>query len=183
MSKELKQQSKFLSLVLRHRPEKIGITLDENGWVEITKLIDATKAAGQSITRGRLKEIVYDNDKQRFAISEDGKRIRASQGHSIKSIDLQLEEREPPEILFHGTVERFMDQIESVGLHKMKRHHVHLSATVETATSVGMRRGEPVILVVDAEGMYKSGFKFFRSENGVWLTDAVPKEYIRRAIA
>lgn len=180
MSDKHKKHSKFLSYVLRHKPESIGIALDENGWVEVTVLLEASKAAGQNISIDLLKEIVESNDKKRFAFNDTEDRIRASQGHSVKNIDLALEELEPPEILYHGTVEKFLGAIEQSGLQKMNRQHVHLSATKETATSVGGRRGKPIILEVSALNMCKAGHKFYRSENGVWLTDSVPWEYIER---
>ena len=180
MSDKNKKHSKFLSYVLRHKPESIGITLDDNGWVEVSVLLKASKASGQNISLELLKEIVESNDKKRFAFNDAQDRIRASQGHSIKNIDLALEEIEPPETLYHGTVEKFLEAIEEAGLQKMNRQHVHLSATKETATSVGSRRGKPIILEVSALSMCKAGHKFYRSANGVWLTDSVPWEYIER---
>ena len=150
MSDKHKKYSKFLSYVLRHKPESIGISLDKNGWVEVPVLLEASNAAGQNISRELLKEIVESNDKKRFAFNDKEDRIRASQGHSVKNIDLDLEEIEPPEILYHGTVEKFLGAIEQTGLRKMNRQHVHLSATKETATSVGSRRGKPIILKVSA---------------------------------
>ena len=175
-----KNHSKFLSYVLRHKPESIGIVLDENGWVEVSVLLEASNAAGKNISKELLKEIVESNDKKRFAFDESEDCIRASQGHSIKNIDLALEEIEPPEILYHGTVEKFLSEIEQTGLQKMNRQYVHLSATRETATTVGSRRGKPIILDVRALSMYRLGYKFYRSVNGVWLTDSVPWEYIDR---
>jgi len=172
--------SKFLSYVLRHKPESIGIQLDENGWVEVSVLLEASKKAGKNISLELLKEIVESNDKKRFAFNDVEDRIRASQGHSVKNIDLALEEIEPPEILYHGTVEKFIVSIENSGLQKMNRQHVHLSGTRETAKSVGSRRGKPIILEVKAAQMHKAGIIFYRSKNGVWLTDTVPWEYIER---
>ena len=180
MSDKHKKHSKFLSYVLRHKPESIGISLDENGWVEVSVLLEACNAAGQNISEELLKEIVESNDKKRFALNDTEDRIRASQGHSVKNIDLALEEIEPPENLYHGTVEKFLGAIEKTGLQKMNRQHVHLSATKETATSVGSRRGKPIILEVNASSMYKAGHKFYCSTNGVWLTDSVPWKYIDR---
>lgn len=170
--------SKFLSYVLRHRPDEIGIQLDDSGWVEVDALLRASGEHGQKLSPELLQEIVATNDKKRFAFSDDGKRIRASQGHSIE-IDLDLEQREPPEQLYHGTVERFLESIMSTGLIKGNRHHVHLSSDVETASKVGGRRGRPIILRVDAGKMHHDGHTFYRSANGVWLCDSVPPAYIQ----
>lgn len=180
MSSKLTKYSKFLSYVLRHKPESIGIALDENGWVDVSLLLEASRAAGQDISSDLLRVIVETNDKKRFAFSEKGDRIRASQGHSVKSIDLALEQIEPPVILYHGTVEKFMEAIEKSGLQKMNRQHVHLSETRATATNVGSRRGKPIILEVQASVMHNVGYKFYCSENGVWLIDSVPWKYIDR---
>jgi putative RNA 2'-phosphotransferase len=178
MSTNDKTTSKFLSLVLRHKPEIIGLTLDENGWTDTGELITKMNAQGHSITLEKLKAIVDSNDKKRFAFSEDYKRIRANQGHSIE-VDLDLQEQIPPDILYHGTAEKNITSIKQQGLIKGNRHHVHLSADTETARKVGMRYGIPVILIIDAKRMYEQGFKFFRSENGVWLTDHVLPQYIQ----
>jgi putative RNA 2'-phosphotransferase len=172
------QTSKFLSYVLRHRPDSIGITLDENGWVEVDALLDAARRNGKAISRRQLEEIVATNDKQRFAFSDDGRQIRASQGHSV-SVDLDLESIQPPELLYHGTVERFLDSIRTKGLVRGSRHHVHLSPDEATARKVGCRRGKPVILIVEAGCMYAAGHKFYLSANNVWLTDHVPPEYLQ----
>jgi putative RNA 2'-phosphotransferase len=169
--------SKFLSLVLRHEPGKIGITLDENGWTDCEQLIQAAGRRGKTFSYETLVEIVRDSDKQRFALSEDGKRIRANQGHSVK-VDLALEPQAPPEFLYHGTVPKFIESIRRTGLHKGERHHVHLSPNLLTATKVGERRGEAVILTIRAAEMSAAGHPFYVSENGVWLTDAVPPEFI-----
>ena len=177
---ELAKHSKFLSYVLRHKPDSINIQLDDNGWVDVSVLLEALTAAGKNITLELLAEIVEKNDKKRFAFSEDGNRIRANQGHSIVEVNLQLERIQPPEILYHGTVERYMDDIQESGLQKMNRHHVHLSEIIETATNVGSRRGKPILLIVKAGLMHEEGFAFYRSENGVWLTDNVPWEYLKR---
>lgn len=173
----LQRLSKFLSLVLRHEPEKIGITLDESGWTDCRKLIQAANRHGTSFTHTMLLEVVRTSDKQRFALSEDGSRIRANQGHSVK-VDLSLEASTPPEFLYHGTVARFLDAIRASGLQKGERHHVHLSPDLATATKVGERRGQPVILAVRATEMSAAGHSFYLSANGVWLADAVPPEFI-----
>jgi len=172
------QTSKFLSYVLRHRPDRIGITLDENGWVDVEELLEATRRQGKRLSRERLEQVVASSDKKRFALSEDGRRIRANQGHSV-SVDLDLEPTEPPELLFHGTVERFLDSIRTQGLVRGRRHHVHLSPDEATARKVGSRRGKPVILVIEASRMHAAGHRFFRSANNVWLTEKVPPEFVR----
>ena len=173
-----KRISKFLSLVLRHEPETIGLHLDEQGWADVTELLEKSRAKGRAFGLADLEEVVITNDKQRFAFNEDRTRIRANQGHSIE-VDLALEPKTPPDILFHGTVARFLDAILSEGLAKMSRQHVHLSADRETAERVGSRRGAPVVLVVKAGEMARQGHVFFLSENGVWLTDIVPVGYIQ----
>ncbi|MDQ0832084.1 putative RNA 2'-phosphotransferase [Streptomyces achromogenes] len=168
--------SKYLSKHLRHQPERIGLTLDEAGWVEIDELISACSAHGFRFTREELDHVVAANDKKRFAI--DGTRIRASQGHSVE-VDLGLEPAVPPSYLYHGTVARSLDAIRAEGLRPMNRHDVHLSADRETATRVGARRGRPVVLSVDAGAMHQDGHVFHLSANGVWLTKAVPPQYLR----
>jgi putative RNA 2'-phosphotransferase len=178
MTKDIVATSKFLSLVLRHRPDVIGITLDAEGWVPVEDLLAACAQHGRAISREQLNVVVCTNDKQRFAFSADGSRIRANQGHSVP-IDLGLVSVQPPELLYHGTVPRFLESIHQEGLTKGNRHHVHLSPDMETATKVGQRRGRPVILVIEAGRMFRDGHEFYQSENGVWLTDAVPPEYIR----
>lgn len=169
--------SKFLSLILRHAPEKVGIDLDANGWVAVDELLTAAEAHGKAISRGRLEEIVFSNDKQRFAFSPDGLRIRANQGHSV-NIDIELSPVTPPSMLFHGTATRFLPSICSQGLQRMGRQHVHLSATREQARRVGARHGRPVVLEIDAKGMSHIGHLFFLSANGVWLTEFVPVDFI-----
>ncbi|GAA3227255.1 RNA 2'-phosphotransferase [Streptomyces sp. XM83C] len=168
--------SKYLAKHLRHQPERIGITLDEGGWVEIDTLIAAAAAHGFRFTREELDHVVAANDKKRFAI--DGDRIRASQGHSV-DVDLGLPPATPPPYLYHGTVARNLAAIRSEGLRPMNRHAVHLSADRETATRVGARRGQPVVLSVDAGSMHRDGHVFHVSTNGVWLTEAVPPRYLR----
>ncbi len=177
MQKNLTRISKFLSLVLRHKPETIGLSLDAEGWVRVDVLLDALNRNGKALERHMLNEVVFSNDKQRFAFSTDGQSIRANQGHSI-DIDLKLQAVEPPDILFHGTATRFLDSIREDGLQRGKRHHVHLSATIETATSVGSRHGKPVVLHIAAKRMMEDGHVFYLSGNGVWLTDHVPVEFI-----
>ena len=171
--------SKYLSLVLRHDPTVAGITLDAEGWVDVEELLAGAARNGFSFTRAELEEIVRTSDKQRFALSGDAQRIRANQGHSV-SVDLGLHPETPPEVLYHGTVERFVSSILSDGLDKRARQHVHLSPDIATATRVGSRRGRPIILKIAAAHMHSAGFRFFRSANGVWLTDQVPPQYISR---
>jgi putative RNA 2'-phosphotransferase len=170
MRKDLVQKSKFLSLVLRHKPGLAGLSLDSNGWGETALLLAQTE---HPISRAELDEIVATNPKRRFELSEDGKLIRARQGHSV-TVDLALPATQPPDFLFHGTATRFLEAILEEGLNPRKRHHVHLSADIETARSVGARHGKPVILRVDAKAMAQTGHIFHITENGVWLTDTVP---------
>lgn len=169
--------SKFLSLVLRHEPERIGIALDEAGWTDVDGLLAAAASHGVVITREELEEIVASSDKQRFALSADGARIRANQGHSVP-VELGLAPLAPPVLLYHGTPSRFVESIRATGLRKGERHHVHLSADAETARIVGSRRGPPVILIVRAADMANAGHVFYRSENGVWLVEHVPPEFL-----
>lgn len=171
-----KENSKFLSLVLRHKPEKIGIKLDENGWADVSELLSKMK---NGITMEILEEIVVTNDKQRFAFNEDKTKIRANQGHSI-NVDLELKVLVPPNMLYHGTAERFIKSIMETGLDKRNRTHVHLSQNYDTAISVGSRYGKPVILKIDTKKMSEDGYIFYLSENNVWLTDSVPVKYITK---
>ncbi|MEZ4930844.1 MAG: RNA 2'-phosphotransferase [Saprospiraceae bacterium] len=172
--KEHTKNSKFLSLVLRHQPEKIGLSLDENGWAKVEDLLEKLPF---ELDFDSLKYIVDSSDKQRFAFSDDFTMIRANQGHSIK-VDLQLIAIQPPEILYHGTPAQNIASIKGQGLHKGKRHHVHLSADVETAARVGNRRGRAVVLKIKAGEMHRQGIDFYISNNRVWLTEAVPTEFI-----
>lgn len=170
--------STFMSLVLRHKPQEIGLQLDENGWTTVSDFLTKMNAKGNTLDFASLEEIVATNDKKRFAFNDDKTKIRASQGHSV-TIDLALNEIIPPEALFHGTVEKFMSEIKLKGLLKMSRQHVHLSNDKETAIKVGSRRGNAIILIVNSAEMHQDGYKFFQSENGVWLTDHVPAKYIQ----
>jgi putative RNA 2'-phosphotransferase len=171
--------SKFLSLVLRHDPGRVGIALDEAGWVDVDELTAACRRAGRGFTREELEHVVATNGKQRFAFSGDGRRIRANQGHSV-TVDLGLPAAEPPAVLYHGTGTRSVEAILREGLRPMSRQDVHLSADVETALRVGSRHGRPAVLVVDAAGLVALGHTFRVSENGVWLTDHVPVSHLRR---
>jgi putative RNA 2'-phosphotransferase len=174
---EFSRISKLLSLVLRHSPESIGLTLDANGWADIDALIAGTRKKGMHLSRTLIQTVVRDSDKQRFAISQDGLRIRANQGHSI-SVDLALPESIPPDILFHGTTNRSLLGIRQEGIKPGKRIHVHFSLDEATAMKVGSRHGPPLVLRVRAGRMHRDGFHFFLSENGVWLTGWVPVKYI-----
>jgi putative RNA 2'-phosphotransferase len=180
LNKNLVHTSKFLSLVLRHDPGAIGITLDAEGWTPVDELLAAATRAGHCITRELLEGVVVTNDKHRFAFSSDGRRIRANQGHSVE-VDLKLAPVEPPELLYHGTVERFLDSIRQNGLVRGQRQYVHLSADRETAAGVGQRRGRPVILTIESAQMRRVGHAFYLSENHVWLTHSVPPEFIRES--
>jgi putative RNA 2'-phosphotransferase len=177
MDASLVRISKFLSKVLRHAPESVGLRLDEAGWVDVDDLLAAAKGAAVALDRPTLERVVADNDKQRFALSPDGLRIRASQGHSV-TVELGLAPVKPPEVLFHGTADRNLDSIRAQGLVPGRRTHVHLSADEATAISVGRRHGRPVVLRVRAGEMHRSGHPFYRSDNGVWLTAAVPPAHI-----
>jgi putative RNA 2'-phosphotransferase len=167
--------SKFLCKFLRHSPEKLGITLDSGGWVNIDDLLLACYKYGFTISLEELATTVELDDKQRFTMRAG--KIRANQGHSIP-VDLELTPLPPPKVLYHGTAARFLDSILNEGLTKQKRHHVHLSENIAIAYSVGSRYGEPVALTVDSLSMYEDGYDFYKSENGVWLTDNVPVKYI-----
>ena len=172
--------SKFLSLVLRHSPQTILLNIDKNGWFNIEELIqNANKYKRMNLTVDLINTIVSTNDKQRFILSDDGKRIRANQGHSI-NIDLELEAKTPPDILYHGTASRFLESIMNYGLKPMSRQYVHLSQTEETALTVGKRHGEPIVLFINAKKMFEDGYKFYLSENNVWLVNNVPKKYIKK---
>lgn len=163
----------FISLILRHKPEVIGITLDQHGWADVEALIDGINNSGHSITFDQLKKIVAEDAKGRYSFNSDDTFIRANQGHSML-VDVELIELKPPEILFHGTATRFLDNIRTEGIRPMSRQYVHLSEDIDTAINVGKRHGKPVALLVKSMAMYKDGYQFFRSDNGVWLTKKVP---------
>jgi len=178
MHDNLTDTSKFLSFVLRHEPGAIGVELDSEGWLSIAALIEGAGRSGRQLDRALIEAVVAGNDKKRFALSEDGQRIRAVQGHSTASVALSHRETAPPAVLYHGTATRFLDAIREHGLQSGARHHVHLSADEATAVTVGKRHGKPVVLRVNAAAMQAQGFRFFLSENGVWLTDVVPAIYL-----
>jgi putative RNA 2'-phosphotransferase len=173
----LVRTSKFLSLILRHRPEAAGIGLDAEGWADVPALLAGMARRGHALTLEELRQVVETNDKRRFAFDTDGSRIRAVQGHS-RPVELGYAPVEPPERLFHGTVERFIASIRAEGLLPGRRQHVHLSPDRETADKVGRRRGRPVILTVDSRAMAGARHVFFRADNGVWLTARVPAGFI-----
>lgn len=167
------ETSRYISLILRHKPEVIGITLDEHGWADVEALIH-----GVGINMSTLEEIVETDDKKRYSFNEDKTLIRANQGHSIP-VDVELEEKEPPDVLYHGTGEKYTALINVEGLISKSCLYVHISADYETAVAVGKRHGIPVVYEIYAKQMYKDGYKFYISENGVWLTKRVPVEYLR----
>ena len=178
-SKHLYKVARLLAFALRHKPTAIGLTLDSEGWTPVDDLL-AKLPPNRKVTRAQLEEIVATDDKNRYSFNEDGTKIRANQGHTAE-VHMTFSELAPPAKLYHGTVERFWPAIEQQGLIKGSRHHVHLSEDMQTAEDVGARRkGSLVLLEVDTAGMAAAGFKFFQSENGVWLTDSVPAKYLSR---
>lgn len=172
--------SKFLSFVLRHQPESIGLVLDGEGWADIESLIAGAAKAGRPLDHATIAQVVATSDKKRFALSLDGWRIRAVQGHSTETVAISFAEKTPPDILYlyHGTATRFLESIRVQGLLPGKRHHVHLSADAETAIKVGQRHRKPAVLVIAAAEMRRQGHQFFQAENGVWLTATVPAQFL-----
>ena len=178
-NKRMKNTSKFISMILRHKPEVIGITLDEHGWADVQELISGVNSSdGHTLNMELLEEIVRTDEKQRYSFNEDHTLIRANQGHSIP-VDVELEEKIPPEQLFHGTGEKYVSSIDKQGLIPKSRLYVHISSDIETARKVGSRHGRPVVYRIDCRKMTEDGFRFFHSVNGVWLTKSVPPEYLR----
>ena len=177
--RRLERLSKFISMILRHKPQVIGITLDEHGWADVDELIKGINETGEEVkfSKDTLEIIVKTDKKQRYSFSQDKNLIRANQGHSIP-VDVELEKKEPPKVLYHGTGSRFVKSIQEQGLLPMERLYVHLSTNVETATNVGKRHGTPVIFKVNTEQMQKDGYDFFQSVNGVWLTKEIPAKYL-----
>ena len=174
----LNNTSKFISLILRHKPETIGITLDEHGWANVAELIDGILKT-QYIDMAMLEKIVATDNKQRYSFNEDKTLIRANQGHSIP-VDVELPEKKPPAILYHGTGEKYVSSIEEQGLIPKSRLYVHLSEDEQTAKMVGSRHGKPVIYEIHAGEMYDDGYVFYLSVNGVWLTKSVPTKYMKK---
>lgn len=177
--KFLKERSRLLSRILRHKPQSVGIELDEQGWVAVDVLLKALQNSKFTMDRAVLDEVVAKNDKQRFSYSADGTKIRANQGHSVK-VSLGLVPQTPPDVLYHGTAQASLESIYKTGLSPQKRHHVHLSPDIPTAIKVGKRHGKVAVLAVDAKAMSDLGYVFYVSDNGVWLTDAVPAQYLTR---
>lgn len=176
---DLKKTSVFISLILRHKPDVIGISLDEHGWANVQELINGINKTGKySIDMPMLEEIVRNDNKQRYSFNEDGSKIRANQGHSI-NVDVELKEAVPPEILYHGTGEKYVDSINKEGLKPKSRLYVHLSKDVETAVTVGSRHGKSVVYTIASGEMYRQGYEFYLSENGVWLTKNVPVDFMK----
>lgn len=178
MDKRLSEISKFLSYVLRHEPEAIGLALDREGWADIDELISRAGQSGRTLDRQTIQTVVAGNDKKRFTLSDDGRHIRAVQGHSSEAVDIAYNPVHPPAILYHGTARKFLASILEKGLHAGSRQYVHLSMDAETAIKVGQRHGKPVVLEIRALDMSASGHEFFQAENGVWLTREVPTRYI-----
>lgn len=178
MTDTLVKTSKFLSLILRHAPETIGLQLDVNGWANVDQLLAQAASHGKAISRAQLDAVVANDSKTRYALSDDGLRIRANQGHSLAAVDIGLPPAIPPARLYHGTASRFVESIRNQGLIPGSRNHVHLSATEDTAVSVGSRHGKPVVLSIDTAAMQAQGHVFHVSANGVWLSDAVPAAFI-----
>lgn len=172
--------SKFLSYVLRHKPQAIGISLDQEGWALIDELIEGAVSHGKVLDRELIRHVVEANDKKRFSISEDGLRIRAVQGHSTTDVDLAYTQKIPPNILYHGTAMRFLHAILEEGLKPGERHYVHLSGDAEAAATIGRRHGRPIVLEIQALRMHEQGFAFFQAKNGVWLTRQVPRVFIEK---
>lgn len=178
MNTNLTETSKFLSYILRHEPQAIGLILDNEGWANIDELIALANQSGKLLDRELIQQVVDTSDKKRFTMSEDGLRIRAAQGHSTDSVAITYPEKTPPEFLYHGTATRFVESIRKEGLKPGERHYVHLSEQVKTATEVGQRYGTPQVLIIAAMMMHKAGFKFYLADNGVWLTESVPVRFI-----
>ncbi len=179
MDNRLIKISKYLSKHLRHQPDRIGIKLSPGGWVNVQELLAACANNQFPITLEELQEVVATSDKQRFSFDSTDTLIRANQGHSVK-VDLQLQPVIPPQMLYHGTGQKSVESIMQTGLTKMSRHHVHLSLDIATAQTVGARHGKPVVLAVNAAAMHQAGYQFYCSDNGVWLVDAVPPEYLQK---
>jgi len=179
ISKQDMKISKFISLVLRHKPEEIGLILDEFGYISTSDLIKGINEKGYKVTFTDIERIVIEDDKQRYSFNDDKTKIKANQGHSV-SVNLELKAIEPPNELYHGTATRFTENICKEGIKKQNRQYVHLSADIETATKVGKRHGELAVLRVNSQQMYQDGYKFYLSENKVWLTDYVPAKYFSK---
>ena len=174
---DLNNISKYMSLILRHKPDVIGIELDEHGWANVNDLISGIEKDNHGFNFELLEEIVRSDSKQRYSFNDDKSLIRANQGHSI-NVDVELKEKEPPEYLYHGTGEKYVKSINQDGLIPKSRLYVHLSKDIKTAENVGKRHGKEVVYCIDNRQMYRDGYKFYLSENGVWLTEEVPIKYL-----
>ncbi|MDH5680969.1 MAG: RNA 2'-phosphotransferase [Spirochaetota bacterium] len=179
MSKDIVKLSKFLSFILRHKPESIGITLDEEGWAKVDEIIEKSASSGQSLSRELIAHVVKTNNKKRFLLSEDQRRIRANQGHSI-DVNLKLEAKIPPDTLYHGTAEKYLDSILNSGIEKRNKQHFHLSGDSASASSVDQRHGRAIVLEILSSEKVIDGYSFYLSENGVWLTDFVAVRFIKK---
>lgn len=178
MDKKLVHISKFLSMILRHRPEEVGIMLDEHGWADVEELIELSgENLGVNFTKEQLRQMIEENDKPRFSFNDDETKIKANYGHSVP-VDLALEPATPPEILYHGTAIRFLENIQKEGIMRRARNYVHLSGDEETALEVGARHGKPIVLNVNTGKMARDGFTFFKTNDDTWLTEKVPKKYV-----
>ncbi|WP_027088924.1 RNA 2'-phosphotransferase [Thomasclavelia saccharogumia] len=178
---DLTKMGKYLSLILRHKPEIIGIELDDHGWAEVSALIEGINKTGRYIDKEILDKIVETNNKKRYQYNVNQTKIRANQGHSI-NVDVELQEKSPPNLLYHGTAKKSLENIKKSGIKKMERLYVHLSKDVETAKNVGKRHGLPVVLVIDTKAMVKDGYIFYYSNNGVWLCDDIDYKYVKKVI-
>lgn len=178
---DLVKLGKYLSLILRHKPDVIGIELDKYGWAVIDELIEGINKTGRFINEEILDEIVETNNKKRYQYNDDHTKIRANQGHSI-NVNVDLQERIPPNPLYHGTALNYLDKIKQLGITKMNRLHVHLSKDIETAKNVGKRHGQPIVLVIDTKAMVEDGYVFYFSNNGVWLCNDIDYKYIKEVI-
>ncbi|MCB7318815.1 RNA 2'-phosphotransferase [Lacrimispora sp. 210928-DFI.3.58] len=176
---DMNKTSKFISLILRHKPEVIGITLDEHGWADVEKLVAGIQRT-QAFDMEMLEEIVRTDHKQRYSFNEDKTLIRANQGHSVP-VDVELSVIKPPEVLYHGTGQKYVDSIDKIGLIPKSRLYVHLSGDIDTAVKVGSRHGKPVVYRVASGRMEEDGYVFYRSVNGVWLTKEVPVSYLEKS--
>lgn len=178
---DLVKMGKYISLILRHKPELINLKIDEHGWANVDDLLKGINNSGRYISKEILDIIVNTNNKKRYQYNNDHTKIRANQGHSIK-VDVELQEKVPPNILYHGTAQKYLDKIRESGIRKMNRLYVHLSKDIETAINVGKRHGQPIVLVINTEAMIKDGFKFYYSNNGVWLCDDIDYSYVKEVI-
>lgn len=178
---DLQSISKYMSLILRHKPEVIGICIDEHGWANVEKLIQGIAKNNPGFNMEALEEIIKTDNKQRYSFNDDKTLIRANQGHSIQ-VDVELEEKEPPNVLYHGTGEKYVTSIDKNGLIPKSRLYVHLSRDIETARAVGKRHGKEIIYSVNSAQMHKDGYKFYLSKNGIWLTKKVPMKYLMKEV-